>query len=84
MKTEGIRYKKSRQRLYSYFRFSTTQMKIAANLDPNQLERKFNEIAQKWVGVFDLFHGQLSWSVFQAELATDIVFQKRSFLTPTL
>ena len=79
MKAEGIRYKKA-DNTFTHISDFQRANEIAANLDPNQLERKFNEIAEKWVGVFDRFHGQLSWSVFQAELATDVVFKNDQLL----
>ena len=53
---------------------------LATQLDPDSLEKKLNEFACRWVSVFDRFHGNLGWSVFQAEMATDIVFKNDKIL----
>jgi len=79
MKKEGIRYKKVDNAFTHIFDFKRAN-EIAANLDPERLQRVFNKIAERWVGVYDYFHGQISWSVFQAELATDIVFKNDQVL----
>jgi len=79
MKKEGIRYKKV-DNAFTHISDFKRANEIAANLDPERLQRVFNKIAERWVGVYDYFHGQISWSVFQAELATDIVFKNDQVL----
>ena len=82
MKEEGIGFKKA-DNAFTHISDFDRANELAAQLDPDQLKRKFDEIAQRWVGVFDKFHGNIGWSIFQAELATDIVF-KNDKLLPAL
>ena len=79
LKEEGIGYQKT-DNAFTHLSDFDCANKLAAELDPDRLQHKFNEIAGRWVGVFDLFHGNIGWSIYQAELATDIVFKNDKVL----
>jgi hypothetical protein len=82
LKENGISYKKNDNAFVHISDFKRAN-ELAANLDPDFLAKKFNDIARKWVSVFDRFHGHLRWSILQAELATDMVF-KNSHTLPSI
>lgn len=79
MKREGIRFKK-KDNTFTHISDFEKANELAKNMDPQILKDKFDQIARQWVGVFDRFHGNIIWSIYQAELATDIVFKNDRLL----
>ena len=79
MKKEGIRYQK-KDNAFTHISDFERANELAQSLNPDILEAKFNQYARKWVSVFDRFHGDIGWSIYQAEIATDIIFKNDRIL----
>ena len=79
MKKEGISFRKKDNAFVHISDFDRAN-ELAAQLSPELLEKKLNDFASRWVSVFDRFHGQINWSIFQAEMATDIIFKNARVL----
>ena len=79
MKQEGIRFQKVDNTFVHISDFDRAN-ELAEQMDHESLEKRFNQLACRWVSVFDRFNGDIHWSFFQAEMATDIVFKNDRIL----
>jgi len=83
MKAEGIRFTK-KDNTFTHISDFERANQLAAHLSPAKLQSRLENIAREYAGVFARFagpgRGEIKWSIYQVEWATDIVFKNERVL----
>lgn len=82
LKAAGIRYTKA-DNCFTHIADFPRAQRIADAFDPKKIQPILDRHAARWIALHKSLGHHLQWSVYQAELSTDIVFKNERVL-PTL
>lgn len=79
LKAAGIRYTKA-DNCFTHIADFPRAQRIADSFDPKKIQPVLDRHAARWIALHKSLGHHLQWSVYQAELSTDIVFRNQSVL----
>ena len=79
LEAAGIRYTKA-DNCFTHIADFPGAQRIADSFDPKKIQPLLDRHAARWIALHKSLGHHLQWSVYQAELSTDIVFRNESVL----